>query len=228
MNYTVLMRTGQIKLVSDIKMKQGVDTLNMDGVLVEPKDAHRHMLKPMALQEGATIRSALTLLAGNETLQSILSEDIGPFLQQAFGPEPDFDISGGIEPDEVEFAMLYRYVYRNQTAEGVELEGLECPMFCGVGRPLEAPVMDHGVVFHEKGERIHYGFSMTSVRFLLDIPLRLESSVSFCAVDFGMQEDVGTLVLPPHKLTEVYQMPHFKLIEVLEGMMNELCYISKS
>lgn len=236
MNYIVLLRSGSTKLVENVELVKGVDTLNEQGTPVAPEDVHRHMLLPMVLEEGATIRSALLMMAYNRVLCEVLSKDIKPFLDQAFGPEPEHDISGGIDPSDVEYAMLYRYAWRDAVEDGVELSGLECPSFCGVGRPLDKNIEECGTVIHEKGSRVHYGFSMTSVRHLLDIPLKLEPEVTFCPLGLilptqtdlnggGAQDDLKPRY---ERAAEVYQMPHFKLIEVLEGMMTELCYIGKS
>lgn len=233
MNYIVLLRSGQTKLVQNVELKNGIDQLNEDGVLVPPEEVHRHMLKTVAFEPGVTIRSILTLVAGNKVLQEVLSNDMGPFLEQAFGPEPSHDISGGIDPADVEYASLYRYVWRDRTETGIQLSGLEHPEFVGLGPVLEKNEVEHGVVIQEKGTRPAYGFSMTSVRLLLDIPVQLDPQAVFSPTDIvppdsdKQQGEVPNEALS-YRGAEVYEMPEFKLVEVLEGMMAELCYISKT
>lgn len=77
----------------------------------------------------------------------------------------------------------------------------------GKGIVLREDVGNHGMVFHNKGERINWGVSMTSVRELLHLPIRINSKVKICEEDvyakgfgeeiqtgFNLQITLGTLI----------------------------------
>jgi len=91
----------------------------------------------------------------------------------------------------IEFLELYQ-LWHHDTSTGT-YEGVGRHQLHGVGVVQEADVFEHGHLAHKKGERTKWAISLTPVRELLHLPVRVNSEVLICEADIDAKQYGNTL-----------------------------------
>lgn len=91
----------------------------------------------------------------------------------------------------IEYLELYQR-WQLDTSTGT-YEEVSRHHFHGVGVVQEADIFEHGYLAHKKGERTKWGISLTPVRELLHLPVRINSEVLICEADVDAKQYANTL-----------------------------------
>ena len=79
--------------------------------------AHHYLFEQIELPSDTTVRSIFLLLSHNSTLRNIYSRYLpDEMLHEAFASSIPYDLSGGIDPSEVEYTEVFR-VFEKNTAD---------------------------------------------------------------------------------------------------------------
>ena len=169
----------------------------------------------VVLADDVTVRTLFLLLQRCPELLRVFQRNYAAqLLEEALGPPPGYDIEGGISPGEVEYTCVYRMQEIDSKAK--TLSGVGGADFHGVGYAATEDVVEQGNVVCAAGERINYSFSLTCVRHLLDLPLRLEPQAQISEGDTTMERywERGQKLV----------CNEFTLADVLHGVLYELSW----
>lgn len=196
-------------------------TLTPEGRLfLETEDvtysAHELLFNPMTLAAGTTLGSVLELVRQAPMLRSLFRRHgVDNLLVEALGAAPPYPIEGGVWAHEIEYAAVYRSMFRDskeRTLGGVNYLNLH-----GVGFVATSDRKSGGVVTCRKGERTYFSFELTSARNLVHLPLRLDTSVAIAEHDMTMPDEWQPV--------EDYRCDEASLGEVLDAVLSELSWM---
>lgn len=91
----------------------------------------------------------------------------------------------------IEFLELYQ-IWQHDTSTGI-YEEVGRHYLHGMGVVQDADIFEHGHLVHKKGERTRWGISLTPVRELLHLPIRVNSEVLICEADVDAKQYANTL-----------------------------------
>lgn len=139
-------------------------------------DALAYLFEPVALADGVRLRDVFLLCEAAEMLQFVLARDWGAeFVAEAFaGPAKPYDAA--YSPDNIEYLEVYPAWRRNSRTN--EYGGINRWEFHGVGFELADDIVEHDCVTQARGTRVNWSVSMSPVRELIDIPLRVRQTAS--------------------------------------------------
>jgi hypothetical protein len=92
---------------------------------------------------------------------------------------------------EIEFLELYQ-LWNHDTSTGT-FEEVGRYQLHGMGVVQEADIFEHGHLAHRKGERTKWAISLTPVRELLHLPVRVNTEVLICEADVDAKQYANTL-----------------------------------
>lgn len=91
----------------------------------------------------------------------------------------------------IEFLELHQ-IWQHDTSTGI-YEEVGRHYLHGVGVVQDTDIFEHGHLAHKKGERTKWGISLTPVRELLHLPVRVNSEVLICEADMDAKQYGNTL-----------------------------------
>lgn len=155
--------------------------------------AHEFLFEEVELAPDVTLSDIFTLISDNPILQDVY--------RQEFVAELCEEAKKGATPaveknwERIEYLELYQIWALNSTIQEYARVGRF--NLHGVGIIQEADIFEHGLLAHKKDERITWGVSMTPVRQLLLLPVRVCAEVLICEDDvdsrnFGQTIRKGT------------------------------------
>lgn len=153
------------------------------------KQTNEYLFKLVELGEGVTLADIFGLLTEDPVMQAV-------FRQYYVKELCDEVQKGAIRKDEqVEFLELYQHWGFDSHAKAFDSTGRY--KLHGIGPVLTADVMQENYLVYKKGDRIQWGVSMTPVREMLHLPVRLKSIVSISEADldarkYGQEVSLGT------------------------------------
>lgn len=171
------------------------------------------LYKPVTLDPHLTLGDVFKLLDNCPPIRQVLRRDFAEELcaEARKGPLPQ---SRGSDPEEVagvEYLELYwSWGYDTATKAYSSVHRLDLH---GVGRVLEVDAQTYGV---KAGERINWSVSLTPVRELLGLPLRLRDTFNVTEDDIDAQAYGDTV--------DSAKCPDVLLGQVIHGLLYELSF----
>jgi len=162
-----------------IHQRYGVETAAVGKASDVTHRAVQYLFEPVALDPAFTLGDLFELLQINEDLRQVFRRDYAEELcaEARKGPLPQSVEPGMEDVSGIEYLELYRQ-WRLDTLDATYwgVHGLDLH---GVGFPVAEDAPDYGV---KAGERIRWSISLTPLRELLSLPLRIRK-------DFDIVED---------------------------------------
>lgn len=137
------------------------------------------LFEPVTLSPGVTLADIFTLLARNPLLVQVYRRDfVEELLAHALkGP---LKTDNPYSKDGMEYLELYQIVELDTDTK--VLSGNDRLSFHGIGFEMQEDT-DMGGYTQPKGSRIHWGISLTDVREMLHLPIRVNLAVMVCEGD---------------------------------------------
>lgn len=135
--------------------------------------AIEYLFVPVELDPDLTLGDIFRLLHRSEALRRVFRQDFAAELcaEASKGPVPPTRGSDPPEVKGIEFLELYRQ-WRHDSSEARYWDTQQLHLH-GIGHVLDVDVPDYGV---KAGDRIHWSVSLTPVRELLLLPLRVKET----------------------------------------------------
>lgn len=146
--------------------------------------AHEYLFHDVETDPAVTLADLFPLVMNDPIMQAVF--------RQVFVSELCVEVGKGpVQAEELawqrlEFLELYQtwnYDSSTSTYEGADRFHLH-----GVGIVQETDIFEHGHLTHKKGERIKWSISLTPVRELLHLPIRVNSEVLICEDDIDAKQ----------------------------------------
>ena len=203
----------------------------MDVVVIEPQGrltleggedvtlyAHEFLFHPVTLAQGVTLGSVLELVRTCPMLRSIFRRsDVDNLLVEALGPTPPYELKGGLQVSDIEYATLYRCAYQDSSTPGSkQLSGFNYLNLHGVGHVAADARYSAGTLVTAKGERPVFSFEATSARKLIHLPLKLDTVMTVSEEDKLEPEFVNKV--------DTFQCADVNLGEMLDAVLSELTW----
>lgn len=170
------------------------------------------LFEPVTLAAGVTLADIFALLANNPLLVQVYRRDfVAELLAHALkGP---LKTDNPFDPEGIEYLELYQIVELDTATKLIS--GNERLGFHGMGFEQRDDV-DMGGYIQPKGSRIQWGISLTDVRELLHLPVRVNREVTICEGDLDAKRW-------GEKLDSVH-LESVTLGQVLHGILWELSF----
>jgi hypothetical protein len=151
--------------------------------------AFEYLFQELATDPDVTLADVFGLVMDDPIMQAVF--------RQEFVAELCTEVRKGplVKQEEswqrIEFLELYQ-VWHYDTSTGT-YDGACRHELHGVGVVQDADVFEHGYLARKKGERIKWAISLTPVRELLHLPVRINSEVLICEADIDAKQYGNTL-----------------------------------
>jgi len=143
------------------------------------EQAHEFLYRDVEVAPDVTLADIFALVGSNPILRAVYRQEFVDELcaEAAKGP--------AVPTDQLWERLEYLELYQVWTLDSAtqEFEGAGRFNLHGVGGVQEADIVEHGHVMHKKNERIEWGVSLTPVRQLLHLPVRVRAQVLVCEED---------------------------------------------
>lgn len=175
--------------------------------------AHEFLFETVTLAEGVTLADVLGLLDASPVLASVFRQDFSEELlaHARKGLSPKF--VPGYDPEGIEYLELYQIWHLHTGTQ--TYQPTHHLSFHGIGYELRED-RDAGGYTEKAGTRIQWGISLTDVRELLSLPLRIRKDVRVCEDDFDAKNYGREL--------QAVQLEGVNLGQVLHGVLWELSF----
>lgn len=196
-------------------------TLTPEGrLLLDAEDvtysAHELLFNPIALASGATLGSVLELVRQVPVLRSLFRRyDVDNLLVEALGAVPPYPLEGGVQAHEIEYAALYRSLFRDSKEK--TLGGANYLNLHGVGFVATSDRYCGDELTCKKGDRTYFAFDLTSARHLVHLPLRLDTAATVVEPDSSEPWLWNS--------AETLRCEEASLGEVLDAVLSELVWV---
>ena len=143
--------------------------------------AHEYLYRDVEVALEVTLADIFALVGTNPVLRTVYSQEFVDELcaEASKGPAVPTD-----QPwERLEYLEIYQ-VWTNDSATQ-EFEGAGRFLFHGVGVVQDADIVENGHVMHKKNERIEWNVSLTPVRQLLHLPVRVRVQTLVCEEDMN-------------------------------------------
>ncbi|CAN5360488.1 hypothetical protein BH10PSE16_BH10PSE16_26370 [soil metagenome] len=143
------------------------------------EQAHEFLYRDVEVAPDVTLADIFALVGSNPVLHAVYRQEFVDELcaEAAKGPAAPTD-----QPwERLEYLELYQVWTLDSATQ--EFEGAGRFHFHGVGVVQEADIVEDGHVMHKKNERIEWGVSLTPVRQLLHLPVRVRAQALVCEED---------------------------------------------
>ncbi len=170
------------------------------------------LFEPVTLAAGVTLSDIFTLLANNPLLVQVYRRD---FVEEllAHALKGALKTDNPYSPDGMEYLELYQVVELDTGAK--VLAGHERLQFHGIGFEMQEDT-DMGGYIQPKGSRIQWGISLTDVREMLHLPVRINLEVMVCEGDLDAKRWGEKL--------DTIRLESVTLGQVLHGVLWELSF----
>ena len=180
------------------------------------EDAVSYLMDPVSLEDDLFLRDIFHLFDLNPALSLVFRRDwAAEYLaeyKKVIATAPAY--TGEYDPDGIEYLELYQMWSRSSSTG--EISGHHRLDFHGIGYELREDIIEHDWVAHKKGSRISWAIEMTPLAELINLPLRLNTSVLVSEAD----HEGGNYM---QKL-DTWQMSTPTLAQVLHGVIWELSF----
>lgn len=138
--------------------------------------AHEYLYRNVEVSPDVTLADILGLLASNPVLLAVYRQEFVEELCAEFKKGPIAPT--GEDWENLEYLELYQ-VWSLDSATGAYQSAGKFSLH-GAGIVQAEDILEHGHVRHKKGERIHWGVSVTPLREMLHLPVRVNPKVLIC------------------------------------------------
>lgn len=173
--------------------------------------AHSHLFETVELDAGVTLADVFGLLSADAVLLQVYRRDFAVELVQEAAKGAIAPADDEPEADRIEHLRLYQ-TWERDSSDG-SYQAMTHLQLDGVGPVLSADAPDS---HHKAGERIAFSVSLTPVRKLLHLPLRVDADVPVIEADTAAKR-FGQVV-------ERARQPHVTLGQVLHGVLWDLSF----
>lgn len=141
--------------------------------------AHEFLFREVVSDPGVTLADVFRLVMDNPTMQSVFRQE---FVSELCAEVRQGPVAKAEEAwEQIEYLELYQLW--NQDTSINAYQGVGRFHLHGMGIVQEADIFEHGHLAHKKGERIKWGVSLSPIRELLHLPVRIQSEVLICEDD---------------------------------------------
>ena len=179
--------------------------------------AAEYLMDTVSLDGGLYLRDIFALMERNPTMLLVFRRDwAAEYLaeyQKVLASAPAY--TGEYDPDGIEYLELYHY-WEKDSSTG-EVLGFHRLDFHGIGYELRDDIKDGDWVTHCKGDRISWAIEFTPIAELLNLPLRLNSTVSI----YESNIEGGNYL---SKLDNSLKIDKPTLAQVIHGIIWELSF----
>jgi hypothetical protein len=135
--------------------------------------AHEYVYRDIAVEPDVTLADIFALVAPNTILLAVFRQD---FVEELCVEYKKGNKKPTGEPwEQLEYLELYQVWALDTATQTYQWAGRY--RLHGVGGIQPADIIEHGYVMHKKDERIQWGVSLTPLRELLHLPLRVNTKV---------------------------------------------------
>jgi hypothetical protein len=151
--------------------------------------AFEYLFQELAIDPDVTLADVFGLVNDNPIMQAVFRQEFVAELCVEVRKGP---VAKEGEPwEKIEFLELFQ-LWNHDTSTGI-YEDVGRHYLHGVGVVQEADIFEHGHLAHKKGERTKWAISLTPVRELLNLPVRVNNEVLVCEADMDAKQYANTL-----------------------------------
>lgn len=146
--------------------------------------AFEYLFQELVIDPDVTLADVFGLVMDDPILQAVFRQD---FVAELCAEVRKGPVAKEGEPwQKIEYLELYQ-LWNHDTSTGT-YEEVGRHRLHGVGVVQQADIFEHGYLAYKNGERTKWGISLTPVRELLHLPVRVNNEVLICEADMDAKQ----------------------------------------
>lgn len=151
--------------------------------------AFEYLFQELAIDSNVTLADVFGLVMDDPIMQAVFRQE---FVAELCAEVRKGPVTKEGEPwQKIEFLELYQ-LWQCDTSTSI-YEEVGRHYLHGVGVVQEADIFEHGHLVHKNGERTKWAISLTPVREMLHLPVRVNNEVLICEADIDAKQYGNTL-----------------------------------